>query len=243
MMRLGPFTMRLFPLLAIALLSSGTVVGAAARSYLITIPTLSVSGPEGAVSSPEGAVSSPEGKPIGAPSYTIIQVVRLSQPVGPEILFNEGPRGLGAFKGSVLGADWKEAARKATVAASSAVGEDPRTWQVTLKGASYGYPMYGPSASAALAIAMVVARRGDTLLPGVVITGAVDPEGQISAVGRLPEKIRMAAAAGFSTILIPSGQTRTPDWDLGLLAKSLNLTVLEVSTIKEAYAWMTGQGL
>ena len=226
--------MRLFPLLVIILLSSGTAVGAADRSYLITIPTLSVS-------SPEGAVSSPGGKPIGTPSYTIIQIVHLGQPTGPEVLFNEGPRGVGAFKGSVLGADWKEAALKATLAASRAVGEDPRTWQVTFKGASYGYPMYGPSASAALAIAMVVARRGDTLLPGVAITGTVDPEGRISAVGRLPEKILLAAAAGFSTILIPSGQTRTPDWDLGLLAKSLNLTVLEVSTIKEAYAWMTGQ--
>jgi len=240
-MRLGPFMMRLFPLLVITLLSSGTAVGAADRSYLITIPTLAVSSPEGAASSPEGSVSSSGGKPTGVPSYTIIQIAHLSQPTGPEVLFNEGPRGVGAFKGSVLGADWKEAALKATLAASRAVGEDPRTWQVTFKGASYGYPMHGPSASAALAIAMVVARRGDTLLPGVAITGTVDPEGRISAVGRLPEKILLAAAAGFSTILIPSGQTRTPDWDLGLLAKSLNLTVLEVSTIKEAYAWMTGQ--
>ncbi len=135
--------MRLFPLLVIILLSSGTAVGAADRSYLITIPTLSVSSPEGAVSSPEGAVSSPGGKPIGSPSYTIIQIVHLGQPTGPEVLFNEGPRGVGAFKGSVLGADWKEAALKATLAASRAVGEDPRTWQVTFKGASYGYPMYG----------------------------------------------------------------------------------------------------
>jgi len=67
MVRLGPFTMRLFPLLVITLLSSGTAVGAADRSYLITIPTLSVSSPEGAVSSPEGSVSSPGSKPIGAP--------------------------------------------------------------------------------------------------------------------------------------------------------------------------------
>src|SRR6266487_87109 len=118
MMRLGPFTMRLFSLLAIALLGSGTVVGAADRSYLITIPTLSVSSPEGAVSSPAGTVSSPAGKPIGAPSYTIIQVAHLSQPVGPEVIFNEGPRGLGAFKESVLGTDWKKAALKATMAAS-----------------------------------------------------------------------------------------------------------------------------
>lgn len=241
MMRLCPFVMRLFPLLTIALLSSGTAVEAADRSFLITIPTLSVSSPDGASSSPEGASSSPEGKPIGAPSYTIIQITHLGQPTGPEVIFNEGPRGLGAFKGSKFGADWKEAAQQATFAASRAVGEDPRTWQVTFKGTSSGYPMYGPSAGAALAIAMVVARRGDTLLPGVVITGNVDPEGRISAVGRLPEKILLAAGAGFSTILIPSGQTRTNDWDLRPLAEGLNLTVLEVSTIKEAYERMTGQ--
>jgi len=233
--------LRLVTLAFIVLLNSGTVVGAADRSYLITIPTLSVVSPEGSASSPEGSASNPGGKPIDAPSYTIIQVVHLSQPIGPELLFNEGPSGLGAFKGSAFGADWKEAAQKATLAASRAVGEDPRTWQVTFKGTSSGYPMYGPSAGAALAIAMVVARRGDTLLPGVVITGNVDPEGRISAVGRLPEKILLAAATGFSTILIPSGQTRTNDWDLRPLAESLNLIVLEVSTIKEAYERMTGQ--
>src|SRR5712691_6332269 len=184
--------MRLFPLLVITLLSSGTAVGAADRSYLITIPTLAVSSPEGAASSPEGSVSSPGGKPTGVPSYTIIQIAHLSQPTGPEVLFNEGPRGVGAFKGSVLGADGKEAALKATLAASRAVGEDPRTWQVTLKGVSPGLIMHGPSASAALAIAMVVARRGDALLPGVVITGNVDSDGRISAVGRLPEKLLLA---------------------------------------------------
>src|SRR5881296_1085268 len=115
-----------------ALLGSGTVVVAADWFYLTTIPLLSV--------------ANPGDKPIGAPSYAIIQVAHLSQPTGPEVLFNEGPRGLGAFKGSVLGTDWKEAALKATLAASGAVGEDPRTWQVTLKGTSSGYPMYGPSA-------------------------------------------------------------------------------------------------
>jgi len=90
---------------------------------------------------------------------------------------------------------------------------------------------------------MVVARRGDALLPGVVITGNVDPDGRISAVGRLPEKILLAASAGFSIILIPPGQTRTPDWDLRSLAEGLNVRVIEVPTIKEAYERMTGQSL
>ncbi len=218
---------RFVPMVAIAWLSSATVIAAADSFYLTTIPILSV--------------ASPGDKPIRALSYAVIQVTHLSNPLGPEVLFNEGARGLGAFKGSVFGADWKEAAQKATLAASRAVGEDPRTWQVTLKGAGPGYTMNGPSASAALAIAMVAARRGNTLLPGVVITGNVDPEGRISAVGRLPEKILLAASAGFSTILIPPGQTRTQDWDLRPLAESLNVTVIEAPTINEAYERMTGQ--
>ncbi len=212
-----------------ALLGSGTVVVAADWFYLTTIPLLSV--------------ANPGDKPIGAPSYAIIQVAHLSQPLGPEVLFNEGARGLGAFQGSVFGADWKEAAQKAALAASRAVGEDPRTWQVTLKGVSPGSTMNGPSASAALAIAMVVARRGDALLPGVVVTGDVDPDGRISAVGRLPEKLLLAASAGFTIILIPPGQIRTPDWDLRPLAEGLNVKVIEVPTIIEAYERMTGKGV
>ena len=145
-----------------ALLGSGTVVVAADWFYLTTIPLLSV--------------ANPGDKPIGAPSYAIIQVAHLSQPLGPEVLFNEGARGLGAFQGSVFGADWKEAAQKAALAASRAVGEDPRTWQVTLKGAS-------------------------------------------------------------------PGQIRTPDWDLRPLAEGLNVKVIEVPTIIEAYERMTGKGV
>jgi len=228
-MRIKPFVARIVPLLAITLLSSGPVVVASDSFYLTTIPIL--------------LVASPEDKPIRVPSYVVIQVAHLWQPLGPEVLFNEGARGLGAFKGRVFSADWKEAAQKAALAASRAVGEDPRTWQVTLKGVSPGSTMNGPSASAALAIAMVVARRGDALLPGVVITGDVDPDGRISAVGRLPEKLLLAASAGFTIILIPTGQIRTPDWDLRPLAEGLNVKVVEVPTIKEAYERMTGQSL
>src|SRR5207249_8921201 len=119
-MRIKPFVARIVPLLAITLLSSGPVVVASDSFYLTTIPIL--------------LVASPEDKPIRVPSYVVIQVAHLWHPLGPEVLFNEGARGLGAFKGRVFSADWKEAAQKAALAASSAVGEDPRTWQVTLKG-------------------------------------------------------------------------------------------------------------
>jgi len=53
----------------------------------------------------------------------------------------------------------------------------------------------------------------------------------------------LAASAGFTIILIPTGQIRTPDWDLRPLAEGLNVKVVEVPTIKEAYERMTGQSL
>jgi len=105
-MRIKPFVARILPSLAIALLSSGPVVVASDSFYLTTIPIL--------------LVASPEDKPIRVPSYVVIQVVHLWQPAGPEVLFNEGARGLGAFQGSVFSADWKEAAGGSTDLASDA---------------------------------------------------------------------------------------------------------------------------
>lgn len=194
--------------------------------FIISIPTL--------------AVAKQGQKSIGGIAYLVVQGDPLEQPVGPQIQFNEGSRALGVFKGSALGPQWKEAARVATVAAARLLGEDPRTWLVTIKEVSTAYKVDGPSASAPLAVALVAGKRGVTLLPGMALSGAIDAEGRILAVGALSEKVQGAAAAGFSTILIPAGQMRTPNWDLSSLSQSLGVTIIEVSTLKEAYERMTG---
>jgi hypothetical protein len=190
---------------------------------------------------PALGVAEQGGKLIGATHYVAIQLDRLAQPVGPEVQFNEGSRSLGRFKGGVLGQEWKDAARVAIQAAAQAVGEDPRMWLATLKNASDAHLTDGPSASAALAVAFVAAFRKVPILPGVVLTGAINPDGHISPVGGIPEKIQGAASAGLSTILIPQGQTTTPDWDIRPLAESLRLTVIEVHTLHEAFERMTGR--
>jgi hypothetical protein len=211
-------------LIAFASLAIGLDLAHGEQRFLITVPTLSVSSQH-----------------IGATTYVAIQVDRLSNPVGPEIQFNEGSRALGRFRGGALSEDWKDAAHIAVLAACDAVGEDPRAWSVTLKNISNAYITDGPSASAAIAVAMIAALRRDGILPGVVMTGAVDPSGHILTVGELPEKIQAAAAGHFSTVLIPQGQTKTRDWDLSVLADSLQVTIVEVATLREAYVKMTGQ--
>jgi predicted S18 family serine protease len=199
----------------------------AEQSLFIDIPTLSV--------------TYIDGKALGSATFLVMQIDRLTQATGPDIQFNEGSRALGVFKGSALGADWKEAARTATFAATNALGEDPRTWRVTLKDVSTSYLSDGPSASAGIAVAMVAAVRGVRILPKTAITGAIDRNGRISSVGGLPAKLQAAAANGFSTVVIPNGQTRTREWDLRPQAESLAITIIEVSSLKDAYEILTGQ--
>ena len=201
-------------------------VGAVDKPLFVSVPVL--------------GVVSQNGKLVGATNFVAIQINRQTQGLGPQVQFNEGSRSLGHFKGGALGQDWKEAAEKAVFAASHEVGEDPRTLLVTIKNVSDAYLTDGPSASAPMAVAMIAAFRGAPILPGVTLTGGTDAEGHILTVGGIPEKIRAAAASGFSTVLIPYGQMRTREWDLRPLAESLHLTLIEVRTLREAYEKMTG---
>ncbi|HEY3197619.1 MAG TPA: S16 family serine protease [Nitrospirales bacterium] len=187
------------------------------------------------------AVSTGNGSTIGSTGTWAIEIDRLSEPVGLIVQFNEGSRVYGVLKGRALEQDSKEAARTAVLAACSILEEDPRTWRVTFKEVSNAYLIGGPSAGGAIAVALIAAVRGASIIPGVVMTGAIDDSGRILAVGDLPAKIQAAAAAGLSTVLIPEGQARTRDWDLWVLSESLGLTVVEVSTVKDAYEKMTGR--
>jgi hypothetical protein len=195
--------------------------------FFISIPTLSV--------------TTENGLTTGATGTWAIQIDRLSDPTGLVVQFSEGSRAYGALKGRALEEDSKEAARTAVIAACRVLAEDPRTWRVTFKEVSNAYMIGGPSASGAIATALVAAVRGTTLRPGVVMTGAIDPDGRITPVGDLPAKIRAAAAAGLSTVLIPAGQARTREWDLWHLSESLGVTLIEVAAIKDADERMTGQ--
>ena len=211
---------------ALICLHCASLAAAAEQRFFISIRTL--------------AVTTANGSTIGSTGLWAIQIDRLSEPVGLVVQFNEGSRAFGSFKGGALEQDSKEAARTAVLAACTILAEDPRTWRVTFKEVSTSYLIGGPSAGGAIAVAVVATIRGVTLLPGVVMTGAIDLDGRITPVGDLPTKIQAAADAGLSTVLIPRGQTRTREWDLGLLSEKLGVTVIEVATIKDAYERMTG---
>src|SRR3989442_104378 len=141
-------TSLLLTVLSLLVVCRGTVEAAEQRVF-ISIPAL--------------GVVDQGGKLVGTTHYLAVQIDRLPDLSGPRVQFNEGSRALGPFKGSALSPDWKDAARRAVDAAARALGEDPRSLLVTIKDVSNAYMTDGPSTSAALAVGIVAALRGDAL--------------------------------------------------------------------------------
>jgi predicted S18 family serine protease len=175
------------------------------------------------------------GKEGGALHYIVIQLDPDPERRGPRIQFIERERG------SAVSDDWKEGARIAVTAAADVVGEDPRTWMLTIKNAANTIMNRGSSASSVLAVGVILAARRETLRPGVALTGVLLADGRIGEVGGLPGKLEGAAAAHMHTLLIPRGQARTADWDLFELGRQRNVTVIEVRSLREAYELMTNK--
>lgn len=101
----------------------------------------------------------------------------------------------------------------------------------------------GNSAGAVMAVGFLAVFRGDTIKPGIAMTGTIEPNGKIGRVGGIPFKLKAAAREGYRTVLVPKGQLVTPKWDLSAVAHELQITVIEVDTIQEAYSYFTGTSL
>lgn len=64
----------------------------------------------------------------------------------------------------------------------------------------------GPSAGAAITISTIALLENRTLNPDVMITGTINPNGDIGPVGGIVEKAKAAKDVGATLFLLPSGQ-------------------------------------
>lgn len=116
------------------------------------------------------------------------------------------------------------------------------TGTVSVRGFAYAATTSdGPSAGAAMAVGFIAMFKGDRLQRGIALTGTFEPGGRIGPVGAIPDKMRAAAREGYRTILVPTGQLYSPNWNLNQIAMDLNMAVKEVDTIDQAYELMTGR--
>lgn len=141
------------------------------------------------------------------------------------------------------GPAWQAATAVAATVAVLFSTEDPRP--VDLRYTVTG-PIDGPSAGAILAIGTLAALRGDRLDPTVTMTGTIASDGGIGPVGGVTEKVRAAAADGFTTVLVPALGPPADGAAAGALAAlgdELGVTIRPVADLTEAYPLATGQPL
>ena len=118
----------------------------------------------------------------------------------------------------------------------------------------------GKSAGAAATIATILALKGEQLKPGSLITGTIEPDGKIGQVGKVLEKAKAAAAAGYTLFVVPKGEatqkvavtecsekkTETPSgWQVSKscvqtiraadVAKESGIQIVEADNVTQAY--------
>ncbi|KPV63861.1 MAG: DNA-binding ATP-dependent protease La [Candidatus Bathyarchaeota archaeon BA2] len=99
----------------------------------------------------------------------------------------------------------------------------------------------GPSAGAAITVALMAAIQNQIINNNVYITGEINSDGTIGRVGRLLKKALAAAENGAKEFLVPPGQSKVNGIRIEeyLSQRGYSTVVIEVSTIRHAYQRFT----
>ncbi|RLG79336.1 MAG: hypothetical protein DRO10_00495 [Thermoprotei archaeon] len=139
--------------------------------------------------------------------------------------------------------DMQASARLAALVACYVAGKDYYSYNYFISVRSNSTIVGGPSAGAAMTVAIVAALLNKPLNDSVVETGMIMPDTTIGPVGGIPEKLQAAADVGAKVMLIPAGQrisyslAERRNVDVVKLGEEKGIKVVEVSTIYDALAW------
>ena len=87
----------------------------------------------------------------------------------------------------------------------------------------------GPSAGAAIYLAILSAIKGIAIRQDIAVSGEISIRGRVKAVGGLHEKIQAARQAGVKKVLIPYDNRED------LKSKEMGLEIIPIAFIQEAY--------
>lgn len=139
---------------------------------------------------------------------------------------------------------WRAATAVAGTQAVLISGVDPRLQQLRY---SLREAIDGPSAGALLSVGSLAALRGSRISRSTTMTGTVLPDGSVGPVAGIAEKVRAAARAGFTHVLIPAGLKLVSDPRTGRpvdpvrLGRSLGVEVTPVASVPGAFAILTAE--
>ena len=142
--------------------------------------------------------------------------------------------------------DTQASARMAALVASMLAGVDYHSFDYFIHLKAPAPIVGGPSASGAMAVALLAALRGVNISGGFSMTGMVEPDAVLGPVGGIPEKLEAVAEAGVKRFVIPLGQEYARDLntnemvDVVALGRRLGVNVTPAPTILDAYVAATG---
>ena len=139
--------------------------------------------------------------------------------------------------------DMQGSARLSSMVACEITGIDPATRDFFYVLHTETPVIGGPSAGAATTAATVAALMNWTVDPGVVMTGMINPDGSIGAVGGIPAKLNASAMGGAHTFLIPSGQGNVTVLERTIVHEGLFVTISEESILIDVIDLGARQGV
>ncbi|MGD9728972.1 MAG: S16 family serine protease [Nitrospiraceae bacterium] len=123
--------------------------------------------------------------------------------------------------------------------AARAAGLSTDSWTVMVSVDQPKMTIHGNSLSAMVGLTVIALAKGQTILPGRVLTGGIAPDGHILTVGGLPLKVEAAGLAHFERVLVPDEISPDDgDWKTPFL-----MQVSPVSSLQQAYLGLTGKPL
>ena len=125
----------------------------------------------------------------------------------------------------------------AVAVATKAVGYDPRYLTVRIL-----VPMRldGPSAGGIFAVGIAAALLGDSIRQDVCMSGTIELNEEIQAVGRLVDKMNACRDLRKTMMIVPDAMDNS---HLNFTGAERSIQVIEVHTLAEAYSAATGQSL
>ena len=186
---------------------------------------------------PSASVTGPAGKTRGV-TDTVVVRIRPSTDGKPGVSFVQHD-----VQGT--GPQWAAAGWSAVTVANLTTGAPlgDREIQFDVTG-----PADGTAAGALMTVAVIALMRGDQLLPGVALTGAIDPDGTIAPGARVLDAVDAAARAHVTRLLVPVGERETENAkgkrvDVVATAQKLGVRVTETPDLYDAYQQLSGKPL
>ncbi|WP_413935524.1 S16 family serine protease [Nitrospira sp. BLG_1] len=125
----------------------------------------------------------------------------------------------------------------AVAVATEAVGYDPRYLTVRILVPTR---LDGSSAGGIFAVGVAAALLGDSIRPDICMSGTIELDEEIQAVGRLVDKMNGCRELRKTTMIVPDALDNS---HLSFSGAERSIQVIEVHTLAEAYSAATGQAL